>query len=352
MENNMNNKVFVGSKYFRYGKEGNLILVRVVRYQNVDTVVIKHKECDYTEKISISELIENYTLLNPDGYIFFNIVKINESKLDDVIVALYRKEDINALEPLPYCVCRQGITDIFANQIKINNKTYYGACVSKDTIPVDVPFEVMLACDGVSSNESIAVYIDDKYDDIIGMIKTKKYDSVLLGLFNDYINYTAKSTGFGSIYANNAKKLDCVDGYCKKLTDLLQYNNFMYDFYRAYNIIPVVFDIDVDKEKGNTLDNIPDLKITLENLLCCYIDDSIIIKYDKDIDLDSIKSKYILVSDNKEELYIVAYIPSETRKYYIDPDDVKEGIDKHHSMTSDDVKGSYGNIRMSKKKYN
>lgn len=343
-----NNNLIVGLKFFKYDDNDKLEIIRIMELKNNFTIAeVKNETTGEKRKIETETLRNEYTMLAYDGLLCFSIVKVHK-ELEDVIVSLFRKKDIDMHEPMPYAVCRQGITDIFANQIKINNKEYYGASVSQDTIPVDVPFNIMVACDKIEDTKMIAVYIDDKFDDILKLIKTKKYDAVINYLFNDYINYKSKT--YGDMYKNNVKNKPCVDGYCKNLRDLLDFNNFMYDFYRGYNIIPISFDLSSVTDNETTLNEFPDVKKTLENLLCAYIENSLIVKFAKDLDLESIQGKYLLVSDINEDLYVIAYTESPV-KYIVDADDVNIGKDTHHEITSSDVMEAYLGLRLNKIKY-
>lgn len=343
-----NNNMIVGLKFFRYNDNDELEIIRIIELKNNFTIaVVKDETTGEKRKIETDSLKNEYTMLAYDGLLCFSIVKVHK-ELEDVIVSLFRKKDIDMHEPLPYAVCRQGITDIFANQIKINNKEYYGASVSQDTIPADVPFNIMVACDKIEDTKMIAVYIDDKLDDILNLIKTKKYDAVINYLFNDYINYKSKT--YGEMYKNNVKNKPCVDGYCKNLRDLLDFNNFMYDFYRGYDIIPISFDLSSVTDNVTTLYEFPDTKKTLENLLCAYIENSLIVRFAKDLDLEAINGKYLLVSDANEDLYVIAYTESPV-KYIVDADDVNIGKDTHHEITSSDVMEAYLGLRLNKIKY-
>ena len=114
--------VLLGSKWYRYDKDGNLVVVRVVRHNsdtNVSVIRLKQKldEIQSLEKrkIDIRDLEDAYTMLNPDGYVTFNIVTIGNKEdgkpVQDVVVTLHRLKDLNTGNKVPYAVCRQNAND-------------------------------------------------------------------------------------------------------------------------------------------------------------------------------------------------------------------------------------------------
>lgn len=310
MENVVN--LFVGMKAYKWINE-NLEVLRIVAITDND-IKLK-KSSGENIRLSINELMTNYTILNPDGMIGISIVNIQD--LEDVIVTLYRRKEMDEKSPIPYCLCRQNVTDFFENAInpKFNS---CGLSVTLDTLPEGVSMESILACDGVNKQKSIAVYIDDTLDTILSLLKgTRDYDNVLYTLFLDHLKYVSKSRG-GTIYFEQMKNSSRLDGYCKTLKDLLIANNFMYDFMRGFNIYPLT--LNMDSVQSNTTDMELFIKV-LSDLLLKNISEVMILPYDKDIDLNGINHNYVLISDSKERLFIVAY--KYTGKYHIPVEDVE-----------------------------
>ena len=321
------NSLILGMKYFKYDDDDDL---RVYKLIKTDPIVLK--EIGYEEKTigfnKESDLTDSYIRLNPDALIIFNMVRIRDLK--DVIVTVYRKTEIRNADTVPYSVCRQNITDFFANSLD-PKMGCYGVNVTKETIPQGVKIEQLTACDGIESNDTIAYYMGDSLKDLLGLLRKDRineYDSILYNLFNDHIRYTAKSNG-GELYITYASSKRCIHGYCKTLKDLLELNNFMFDLMRGFNIYPLDIDLTASEKAGYlTVDEID----ILERLICKNITrdakTQLIIKYDKDIDLDRINGEYLLIYDVTNTLYVVAF--STYGKYHIPVEDVEsaENIEK------------------------
>lgn len=322
----------IGDKYYRYIREDNkeptLEILRVVGFKNEEdikvTQSINNGKFIGPYNIKATGILHNreYRLLIPDGYITLLIVKITDT-IDDVIVSLHRYKDIEENnKALPYCVCRQCITDLFASQIKVNNTQYYGISISQETCPVDVEFPIVLGCDGIRDMKQYSVYKDDRLEDILSMIDNKKYDKILFYNFCDHVKSKVKEKFAYTQIVNGDKK--SYDGFCKDLKTLLIENNFKYDFCRAFNILP----INCDLKQYKLSDNVrltDDIKNNLSIILCINITDTIVIPYDSTIKLDEIKQDYILVSDVNEDLYIIGYLHQGT--YNISPEFIAQDTD-------------------------
>lgn len=312
-----------GTKFFKI-ENGELKIIRLINSKN--PLKIKAKDCKTKEKIVLTqEQLEEYTRLNYDGIIQFTIV--NVGKLDDVIVTLFRKQEISNCDSIPYCICRQSVLDFFANSIN-KNMNMYGISISKDSTPEGVDYKRFLSCDNIYNTVSIAIYIDDTLDDILSLVNTKLYDNVLYTLFVDHVKYTYKKKQNDSDKKPDIKyKLaqDECDGYCKTLKLLLDNNEFMYDFYTGYNIYPLKLDLSYIEDNG-ILNN--EDRNSLSFLLCKNITNSIVLRYSKDIDLSKIEKEYIMVSDINDILYIIAY--DHVGKYHIPVERVEsmENIEK------------------------
>ena len=349
----MNTPILPGTKIYRwisteYAK--NILEVARIVWVHDDAVKIKHYKDDEaatTEKITMEELkSRSYTILNPDAYIGFSVVSTN--KLEDVEVTIYRKKEIDEKNPLPYCVCRQSITDFFANALA-ESMNFYGVCVSQDTIPEGVAMESILACDEVLERSSVAVYINDTLSDILQFVKTKPYNLILHNLFMDHIKYNSKKMG-GKIYISGASRKDNVDGYCKDLKTLLEYNDIMYDFRAGFNIYQLDIDLSDDSEENTSL-----LHTVLSGVLRKNIISTYILKYDHDIDIESVERSYVLVSDKTETLYLVAYKDHGT--YHIPVEDIEseENIvsmyNVIHPSENSSLAQAYKYVRFNSKKY-
>lgn len=291
MENNIN--ILPGSKFFKYSDDQDA--PEIIRIRRVDT--IKNKVSYYTEdwkkeSMTYDELIKDYRKLRPDGAMMFSIVKVQEAP--DVIVSLKNlSDDNNAPNPkLPDVVCRQSIQDCFTNLARNGRNDTVGVSISQKTCPANIDFATVLMCTEVKRNYSLAVYLDDSLNDILKFISEKKYNDTLISLKN----MSLRATPMGMLPMN---------GYTETIRELLEINNFMYDFRSCFGITEVPFHIPEDKEFLN-IENVQ----YLENYLKVNILETYLIKYTKEIDLRTIKRDYLLVSsaeDKHDSVYIVGY---------------------------------------------
>ena len=340
--------IYVGSKFYCYEeKKEEPTYYRFIGYQNENIIRLQNEETKKILKVTKDELENMFTMINFAGLIIINKVKICEK--NDIMVSLYRQEEIEKNDGLPYCVCRQGVTDLHANVLADRyGKEYYGACISKETIPEGVNFNVMVACDGVytKDTQAIAVYIDDTFDEIINLIKTKVYDQVLEQLFLEHLSY--KSQQYGNLFYKEMIKADTYEGYCKTLKRLLEENNFMYDFYRAFNIVPTNFSLKEYDEKTLPYEYLDFISsMTGKN-----ITEALAIKMGYDISLSTLQKDYVLISDINKELYIVAYKYDKRYRVPVENIESEENIEiMHNKMNSQSVQEAYDKIRFNKSKF-
>jgi hypothetical protein len=297
--------------------------------------------------MTTKELEDKYIRLNPHGIVNFCIVKVGND-LDDVIVLLHKMSDLATNEPTPYCACRQNITDVFAMQLN-PDKLYVGCSMSLDTCPPDVDYRNMMACNGINKCINVCVYMDDTLDDLLSMINTKDFDRTLEALFNDHLNYVVKQNPTLAMMKDRMRKLETHDGYCKSLRRLLEDNNFMYDFYRSFNIIPinkkVLYDLE-GKVDSETVKIIADInQINIVSTLC--------VKYWYDIDLEEIDNDYALVLDSDNDLFVIAYVSNGRKHIDIENVESEDNIEKLASFTDNkSVKEAMEYVRINKNKYN
>lgn len=280
--------IYLGDKFYKYIEETDTVeIMRIIKMKNTETFIIENEETKQKYKISKEKLLAEFTRLKPDGYISFAIANLQDN-LKDVIVALYRSKDLSEGEQLPYAACRQNIFDLFSNQIKKEsnqNITYIGVSMSKDTVPENTPYELILACNGMTENTMVATYIDDTLDILLSMVRESKYDIVLQTL------------------ANNITDTN-IQGSCTTLRQLLTENNFMHDFYKGFDIIKFPIEIEIIEE---TSELIPEQRIILEDYLKVEMFKTYIIEYDKEINLNKIERNHVLISDKNDKLYVLAY---------------------------------------------
>lgn len=312
-------KSIVGVKYFRYVSDDEVEIIRILNDSNPNEFKYKFDGSSIRGRITKEKLEEDYCKLTPDGVIYFNIVDVGE--LEDVMIMGYRTKDINEKSNFPWMVCRQCITDIFANTINPDyNNLIAGVAISQDTLPEKIPMETILTCDGIKKSVCVSIYMDDTLNDILSLIKTKPYDTVLYNLFADHVRYKYK----GKIKEHMSKEL--IDGYSKSLKNLMVDNEFMYEFYRGFGIFPVTFDITDDEINSGTL--CVSHKIILSNLIMRKIEYAVVIPFSKNIDLSKIERDYMLLMDAKDKLYIIGYSWEEEMEINIERIETEENISK------------------------
>lgn len=345
----MNDNLILGCKYYRYDNNDNVEVIRVYKYNGNEVKVYLDNDKDNKFKLSKEELDSKYTRLNPHAVTLFSIASLNE-KLDDVIVAVHKMSDLLSNEPTPYCACRQNITDVFANQLQLSNKMYTGCSMSLQTCPPDVDYRMMMACNGINKSIAVCTYMDDTLDNILSLIRTKDYDNTLLSLFTDHVNFETKNNPALAAIKDRITKLDHYNGYCKTLKLLLEQNNFMYDYYQGFNIIPLDTEVTINEDATVDAKTIS----ILEDLYQIHIGATFGVKYWYDVDLDEINNTYALVMDNNNNLFVIAYVSSGSKHIEIENVESDENIMKLLNSTlgeNKSIKEAAEYIRINKNKY-
>lgn len=276
-------KTNIGDKYYCILENDTLDIIRIMKFKNSETFICTRNN----EQIKVSKKeLEGYTKLKPDGFITFNIV-ILENNIKDVIISFHRRKDMDAGVNIPYAVCRQNIFDLFSNIVKTDETIYVGTSISVDTVPEDVPYNMVLACNAVEHSEIISIYIDDTLENILELIpKRSKYDEILKILHD-------------SLVGNN------VQGYTTSVKQLLEENQFMYDFLKGFDIEKVPFEIKENDKHDYELEY--NQIVYLEDLLKTEMFKTYVIKFSKEIDLKKIQRSHILISDKNDNLFIIGY---------------------------------------------
>jgi hypothetical protein len=234
----------IGSKYFRFINESDEKpeVIRIVGIVNSDTVSVLFED-GTRKKIKYNELIKYYNRLKPDGKMCISIAKISDTTdVKDIIVTFSKYSDIESGMTIPTIACRQNISDIYANMVTDRRNIQRVGCVATPyTMPEEIPYDIMFACEGIEEFNFYNTYLDDTLATFIQCVKTKKYDSVLEGLFYESIkSYTPTA---------KAKCIEdkCNGGFVTTLYDLMNINAFFTEYYLSFNILKVGFDITVDE---------------------------------------------------------------------------------------------------------
>lgn len=338
---------YINTRFYKYYDNDKIIELRVIKFNNAETckcIITKGPDEGNKITIPVKTLQQEYTMLTYDGIIIFSIAQIKQN-LDDVMVTVLKRDNMVAGVSTPNVVCRQCVVDLFAKQFSQNHVDYVGLSISKETCPADIEFENFLACESIKDSIIVSYYIGDKLDDILSLFRHDKFNTTLHSSFIDHCNSLARTN---PAMAEYFKRKGEANGYVQTLSELVHLNNFEYDLYRTFDIWPSTF----------TSDNFSDGVLSknteqwLSDILRTKIYKSLVVKYDKDIDLKAINKKYCLVADSEGTVYVVAYFVNGT--YYTNLDDDNEQtIEKLVTLmgTSKSLQHAYENVKFSKEKY-
>lgn len=289
---------------FKENKDESITMFRIMRVNN-NKVIVRNMDTE-EEKILEKDELKNYTILEPDGYITFNIVKISNT-FRDVVVTASRIRDLKNGDTFPFAVCRQNIIDVFYNLlVKDESEMMVGLSISRNTCPANYSMTLMLACNEIEFSESINIYRTDTLDDIYKFISAR-YNDILEELYKTHVNRIGDPV---LLFKNHH------DGWCKNLRTLLQENNFQYDIDDMLGISSVDFVVedysvlrtwkDIDVQYISLTD---DLIRWFSSLFKVNITELVLIKYGFDIDVenDFNNEQFFLIRDKNKILYICCY---------------------------------------------
>ena len=281
----------IGAYFFKYEKD-ELILLRLYKVKDENTFLLKDKQ---KNKVVLNkEQLEEFTMIEPDGLII-HVLASDPQHGVDTLCMLYKIKDIDNNVMEPYAICRQNVIDPFETILNNDSsKIYVGVSMSRDTAPADFDFKSLCTAAGVRDQKINFVYKDDSFEDIMSFVHESLYNKAL-NIIKSHMSKDDRSTyiGFESTYRQ-----------------LLIDNDFMYDFRRAFNIVRLNLTIDtsIDSWTEDGIYKISDKEIkTVESLTKHQVIAPILIKYDKSVDIDSIKRDYLFFEDLNKELYIISY---------------------------------------------
>jgi hypothetical protein len=313
--------VFKGEVYYRYIKgETEEPIVETLRIIKVRRTAVTGLCNEKKIELTATELYNNYTLVNPDGYVTFTVACLADGN-KDVVITLTRKEDGGNKCTMPYAVCRQAIGDVFTNQlIKDSSVFLVGTSVNKDNCPQNVEYKNVLSCNSIEYSRTIACYKYDTVDSLLSFIDTTKFDETLVKLYNK-----------APTVVQEANITLPVKGFCKTLRELMESNEFDYDFLYAFKINKVNFKLERHCDIDDSGSMIPTEKLCesqvkiLEDIIGNYIFNTYIIPYDLDINFNDIQRNYIMICDTERMVYIIAY-------------DLGEGLDRTECSMYNEIK--------------
>ena len=282
----------IGAYFYKYEND-DLILLRLWKVKDKNRYIMKDMENNISVRLN-KDQFESYTMLKPDGLIA-HVLASDPIQGIDTLCMLYKLEDIDNNISEPYAVCRQNIIDPFEMILNNDpNKTYVGVSISRDTAPEGFDFKSVCIAAGIREQRMHFVYKDDSLDDILVFANQRMYDKAL-NIIKDHMDDddNMRYEGFKSTYR-----------------ELLEENDFMYDFRRAFGIIRINLPIDtsIDRWTDDGIYKISQEEVrAIEGVIKHEVIDPILIKYDKSIDLDEIKRFYIIFEDSNKDIYVISY---------------------------------------------
>lgn len=305
----------VGQKIFKQLDDGSYSILRIVyvrKYVDGGTpseITVRDEKTKENKKVRLDSL-KGYSPLEPDGIITFAIVTVrdeNNKIHKDVIVTGSKYLNLKYGDKMPFCVCRQSITDFFYNLIcKGEDDMLVGLSVNQNDCPSNFDFRVTLACESIEYSDYINFYRNDTLEEIFTLFNTNKYDKVLSDLFNEYMIASGNTQ---DLFKNSS------GGWCNDLKTLLYQNNFQNDLNEMLGITDVEFALDnfiiEDKlpSSGETYHTITkELKYWLSSIYKLNFNNVSIIEYNHDINLGEFNNtRYLLLRDSNKKLYLLVY---------------------------------------------
>jgi len=280
-------QIYNGDKFYYKHSNKDELNFRVVRIKNENTFNCLRNDGNLI-KISRQDLEDNYIRITPHGTLFISIVDMGD-RLQDVILSLFRMQDFKEkANTEPWCVCRQHISDIFSETMNNNPYLKYsGVSLSHNTIPEGQEFQEVLACNGILDTKKYSVYLDDTMEDILYLVDKKyrvRLDDVL-----------------GNLYSKMND--DFHTGYNETLVDLIDNNDFVFDYLEAWGIQRVSFKV----TEFPTEELLPNHRFEVEGITSCEMLKTYVVPFDYKINISQIKRSHQFICDVENKIYIIAY---------------------------------------------
>lgn len=283
----------LGLKYQTY--EGDTLKIyRLVRFRSKNIVILQSENDNSSKEVSMNDLLNKYVKIVPDA--FMNILITDLEAAPDVYICINKSVNLNNGRNEPDIILRQNAFSLDNYSYSITDNIKIGLCITENLCFSDAPLKSYMEFKDINYSDSIALYVDDKIDDILKIIsdKTNRHIEMALQKIKTYYEKTPN-----------------VIGYVPDLKSLLLNNNFIFHYRNIFNILQLDWEIDIGPESHNKDGDIVlnDRQIhKIEDELRKYITDIKVIKYDKDIDISRIVSiPHLMVSDKNENIYLIAY---------------------------------------------
>mgnify|MGYP007092385044 FL=1 len=279
------------SNYIRHFKFFNTPITQVWTPTHTivgDELFIEFKVAVQGFIMTYENLIENYTLLTPDGM----ITMCNASYKDEQTGKITTAPVITAhkkMENTPYAVCRPDVVDIFT--MTNSHYVHLGLSISQRTLPTGMEIYQFLEAEQATNFKACAYYCDDSLSDIFRAIgSTKKYDVTMRRTYDRF-----KGTNF-ILKDNNLYEFAVNSGFYDELLSMTGIYKFPFELPLRTNkmndTLSLVFNRAINPSKGYE---------------CVDIE---YVPYDKTIDLNSIEADHCVIAtgDAKHpKLFVVTY---------------------------------------------
>lgn len=293
-----------GTKIHKYDKDGNLLVYRIIGFKDESGYILKGENVKGRIYESEETINSEYIKIAPDAFfeVFSSSKRMSGTLIKDVFICVKKAGDILNDKNEPALVIRQNVLSTTKGAINNMLDIYVGECITSAWgNPVD-----LFDFDEIGKAISIAIYVDDTQESILAAIPDK-----------DKIQFNAD---LKAIKKTNTSTM--VKGFCETLAELMDENNFLFNYRTIFNIMQVDFPIYIDNrsvnEEGDIILNKKQHR-RLEDELRQHINITGVVKYDKDIDISKIVSfTHIMVSDKSGTIYLIAY--QKIADYKVDAD--------------------------------
>lgn len=332
----------LGNIYYKFPKDSEEpTIYRIIRIQNKDTVsCMINNDKKHIKKMKLEDLRKDFTLLVSNAIISVSkVIAVHTAQgkpLYDIVVMIYKRNELDSEFTIPDVVCRQAVTDVFYEPFcNTEVNPMVGLSVSQSTIPATYTMQDMTICDEILESSILNVYRTDTLDTILDMVDESKWNDTLEGLLLDKYDADRRKNPFLPDTAPDKLR----EGYCRTLRLLLETNNFMYDFYELLNITPVTFVINPDNEETDCgIYTLPqDQKETIQHIYQVNMERTGAILFDFTVDLDAIKVPHVLIMDAANKLYLIMYTRSKDEYVKVYTTSVQSDIEDVHKKLSEAV---------------
>lgn len=236
------------------------------------------------KKVTAQELINKYIKIIPDA--FLNVLLCTD--IDDVYVCVNRASEIANGNNVPDLILRQNIP----NQYNIDPSVMMlGDCITKYNNIRNSLLVTNMQCKNIIYSYTIALYINDKLDDIFELIPEK----VLTKINNHLVKIKKEKL-----------KQPNIEGCEEDLKTLMSKLNFTQRYREIFSIFPIGWTIDIGNYNSEGDIILTDMqKKLIADIIGENINITRIIKYDSDIDIEEINKSTLWLSDSTDTIYIV-----------------------------------------------